>query len=40
MCAGDVDDPAHSVSDLLLSGTLEALQRAQSATGRADIRLG
>lgn len=37
---GTVSDPAHRVSELLLSGTLEALQRAQAASGRTDIRLG
>ena len=39
MCTGDMDGPAHRVSELLISGTLEALQRA-SAKGGPDIRLG
>jgi hypothetical protein len=34
-----MSDPAHLVSELLISGTLEALQRA-AASGGPDIRLG
>ena len=36
---GDTNDPAHRVSELLVSGTLEALQRASVKSG-PDIRLG
>jgi hypothetical protein len=38
-CTGNVEDPAHRVSELLVSGTLKALQRS-SAKGGPDIRLG
>ena len=36
---GDAADSAHAIADLLLSGTFEALRRAQAASGRPDIRL-
>ena len=39
LSVGDTNDPAHRVSELLVSGTLEALQRASAKSG-PDIRLG